>query len=487
MRKAHRCTQTRLDSSAIAHLELNLQCRDEIIPILFALKHIYLHPELRDEILRLVTADVNADSSSQHGREGFDYWQILVLAAVRLGCDLKYDRLQDLAENHRKLRHLMGIGDWDEATSFDWRRIRDNIRLVKSETIARVYQHVAAEGQRLDREAAKTARVDSFVMETNIHYPTESSLLWDGLRTIIRLCVLVADELELCGWRQHAHLRRKIKSLCREIARVSGSKAPASKKKLQKLYARLLARSEKILQQAENLVHSAPADDLATAGRLEQIGVFIERTRQVAGTAYRRVILGEKVPNEDKLFSIFEPHTQLYRRGKAGQDNQFGRLAMIYEDGAGFITHHYLLGRHEQDAQAAVPQTRIVQQRLGGAIEEISFDRGFHSQENERELKQIVAHPCLPKRGAMQSAQQQKDASVRFRAARQRHPGVESAIGALQAGNGLKRSRDRSELGFERYLCLAILGRNLHVLGRLLIAQQSPDSLAAHSKRKQAA
>jgi len=486
MRRTH-CPQARLDCDTIAELELNLQCRDEIIPILSALKHIYLQSQLRDEILRLIASDVNADTRSDYGREGFDYWQILVLAAVRLGCNLDYDRLQDLAENHRKLRHMMGIGDWDEATSLDWRRIRDNVCLLKPETVARLYQLVAGEGQRLDTEAAKTARVDSFVMETNIHYPTESSLLWDGLRKIIGLCALLAADLELSGWRQHAHWRRKIKSLCREIGRVSRSKAAGSKKKLQRLYAKLLARAEKLLTRAENLVQTAVFTDLATAGRIEQIRVFIERTRQVAGTARRRVILGEKVPNADKLFSIFEPHTQLYRRGKAGQENQFGRLAMIYEDGAGFITHHYLLNRDEQDADVAVPQTRIVQQRLEGAIEEISFDRGFHSQENERELKKIVAEPCLPKRGVREYAEQMHTASVTFRAARQRHPGVESAIGALQAGNGLKRSRDRSELGFERYLCLAILGRNLHVLGKLLIAQQSPGSLAAQSKRKAAA
>jgi hypothetical protein len=160
---------------------------------------------------------------------------------------------------------------------------------------------------------------------------------------------------------------------------------------------------------------------------------------------------------------------------------------MIYEDGAGFITHHYLMGRNEVDADVAVKQTKLVQKRLDGAIEDISFDRGFHSAENERQLKKVVSSPCLPKRGVQEFAEQMKKAPVRFRAARQRHPGVESAIGALQSGNGLKRSRDRTQIGFERYLCLAILGRNLHVLGKLLIAQQSPESLASRSKRKHAA
>ena len=94
---------------------------------------------------------------------------------------------------------------------------------------------------------------------------------------------------------------------------------------------------------------------------------------------------------------------------------------------------------------------------------------------------------CLPKPGAKQSVQQQASATIQFHRARQRHPGVESAIGALQSGNGLKRCRDRSEVGFDRYVALAILGRNLHTLGKLLIAQQDADCQAATSKRKRAA
>jgi hypothetical protein len=486
MRKSH-STQRRFDCEAIENVELNLECRDEIIPILFALQHIYGNAELRDEVLRLVGQDVNATSRPDRGRDGFGYWQILVLAAVRLGCKLDYDRLQDLAENHRKLRHLMGIGQWDEKTSFTWKRIRDNVCLLKPQTIAAISDVIVAEGHRLNPEAAKTARVDSFVVETNIHYPTESSLLWDGLRKIIELSALVTLDLDLPGWRQQAHLRKKIKNLHREISRVAASKKPSAKKKLKKLYAKLLKQTKIVLERAEKLVKNAAATDMRTLGRIEQIRTFIERTRQVAGTAYRRVILGETVPNEDKLFSIFEPHTQLYRRGKAGQENQFGRLVMVYEDGAGFVTHHYLMARDEQDADVTVEQTRIVQERLGGAMEEISFDRGFYSKENESDLKQMVASPCLPKRGMSEFAEQIKNSSVEFRAARQRHPGVESAIGALQSGNGLKRSRDRSEIGFERYLALGFLGRNLHILGKLLIIQHSPTSLAGQSKRKQAA
>ena len=213
----------------------------------------------------------------------------------------------------------------------------------------------------------------------------------------------------------------------------------------------------------------------------------MERTRHVCNTARRRVLEGETVPNEEKLFSVFETHTQLYKRGKAAEPVQFGRLVMVYEDSAGFITHCHLLPRDQDDRGAVVAQTRQLQKRMGGRIERASFDRGFHSPENQRELAKIVASLCLPMPGAKQAAQQQQDATIEFHQARQRHPGIESAINALQAGNGLGRCRDRGETGFKRYLQLGVLGRNLHVLGKILLAREDTDCKAAFSQRKKTA
>ena len=137
MRKAME-RQGRFDCEIVSHVRLNLECRDEIIPILRSLQQIYSLPALRDQILRLVAKDVNPDSRVDLGREGFDYWQIVVLAAVRRGCSLDYDKLQDLAEQHRTLRQITGIGDWEEGPSFNWRRIRDNVCLLRPETIEEI-------------------------------------------------------------------------------------------------------------------------------------------------------------------------------------------------------------------------------------------------------------------------------------------------------------------------------------------------------------
>ena len=490
MRKAFD-PQGRLDCPAVDQVKLNFNCRSKIIPILRALQYIYSQPPLFKTILRLVAADVNQESDPRCGREGLDYWAILVLAAVRLGCDYDYDQLQDLADNHRQLRQIMGIGAWqDEEESFTWRRIHDNVCLLKPDTIEKINHLIVEAGYTLTPEAVETVRADSFVVETNIHYPTESSLIRDGLRKVLSLAAQLAVLYGLVGWRQHKYLWKKIKRLVRNIERIAARKKPGYQEELKPLYRELLATAKSVLDRAEELQNTVVKEDAAEPEpwTLEaQLAVFVERTRQICGTAYRRVLLDETVPNEEKLFSVFEPHTQLYKRGKASQPIQFGRLVLVYEDGAGFVTHYLVMPREAQDRDVVVKETRRVQKRLKGRIKRASFDRGFHTPENQEAMAKIIDQPCLPKPGARQAAQQDKEANVAFHQARQRHPGIESAIGALQSGNGQARCRDRSELGFIRYVGLGILGRNLHVLGKLLIASEAPDSEAAYSKRKSAA
>ena len=486
--------QRRLDCPSVTKVPLNLNCRNETVPILRGLQHIYSRPEVREPILRAIARDVNGKSKAHRGRPGLDYWEILVLAAARLGCGFNYDQLQDLAENHRALRQVMGIGDWNEEQKdkrrFDWRRIRDNLTRLRPETIEQINQVIIREGHRLDPKAAQTVRGDSFVAATNIHFPTDNSLIGDGLRKVLGLAAMLAQRFGADGWRQHKHLYRKAKRLSRKIQRIAARKGNDCQQRLKKPYRELLDLADMVCARADTLretLRKISPGDVEALALHHELESFLQRTRQVCGTARRRVLGGETIPNREKLFSIFETHTQLYKRGKAGQPMQFGRLVLIYEDGAGFITHYHVLPRDKSDRDVVVQQTRKAQKRHQGRIRRASFDRGFHSPENQKELAKIIQHPCLPMSGAHQAAQQEKTASIEFRESRQSHPGIESAIGALQSGNGLERCRDRTERGFARYIGLGVLGRNLHVLGKLLIAREAPDCQAAHSRRQRAA
>ena len=321
-------------------------------------------------------------------------------------------------------------------------------------------------------------RGDSFVVETNIHYPTDSSLIADGLRKVLGIAVTLAGLFGLIGWRQHKHLYRKARRLVRKIERIAARKGNDYQERMKKPYRELLEVAEMLLTRADTLRETVQkygtftsAETLALDKELE---TFVRRTRQVCDLARRRVLEGETIPNDEKLFSIFETHTQLYKRGKAGEPVQFGRLTLVYEDGAGFITHYYVLPRDQGDRDVVVEQTRVVQKRHQGKIRRGSFDRGFHSPEIQKELAEILEHPCVPMPGSKQAAEQEKTASVEFRNARQSHPGIESAIGALQSGNGLKRCRDRSEKGFERYIGLGCAGTQSSCVGQTADRPGSP-------------
>lgn len=367
-------------------------------------------------------------------------------------------------------------------------KIRNNICLLRPETIDKISQLVVAAGHDIVPEAIEKVRADSFVMETNIHYPTESSLIRDGLKKIISMCVEWAQEYVLSGWRQHDHLWKTIRKLVRKIERIAQKKGPNSVKRMQQPYRDLLEKAQRIIKRARQLcsdVGPGQASEKDIFGP-PSLPAFIARTERVMDTARRRVLKGETIPNSDKLFSVFEPHTQLYKRGKAGQPIQFGRQLLVFEDAAGFIVQRTVMNRDEGESEVAVKQTTMLQQRFHDGVKRLTFDRGFHSPDNQTPLSELVENLCLPKPGAKQSVQQLEAADDEFLAARQNHSGIESAIGALQTGNGMQRCRDRSEIGFERYVSLAILGRNLHTLGKLLIAEENETAVAGHSRRKSA-
>jgi transposase, IS5 family len=485
--------QPRLDCPPVDAVPLNLNCRDEIVPILRALQHVYGQAQLRQELLDLVGKDVNGDSSPDRGREGLSYWTIMVLAAVRLGCNFDYDKLQDLAEQHRTLRLMMGIGDWEDQTDFDWRRIRDNLCLLRPQTLEKINHLIVAAGHELAPEAIEAVRGDTFVVETNIHYPTESTLIEDGLGKVVTLAAALAEAHGQPGWRQHEHLLQNVKEIVGEISRASRAKSKGADR-LKPGYQRLLSLAEDLLQRARDLLRTlrfrAKGEGIdwlgaGCAGRREELWHYLQLTEKVCGTARRRVLLGETVPNAEKIFSIFEPHTELIKRGKQPDPIQYGHKVLVIEDAVGFICHYAVVANGVLDQDVLVPAMTELQQRVEGKIKGASFDRAFHTPDNQEKLAAIVDHPCIPKKGRLSGRKQQEEATVEFRQARQSHPGIESAIGALQSGNGQERCRDKSKLGYERYVGLGILGRNLQVLGKLLLAQEDSKCEAAQSKRKQ--
>jgi IS5 family transposase len=485
--------QLMLGTTSVERVQLNSNCRDEIVPVLRGIQEVYDTPDLRQAVLDLIARDVNRETRADRGRRGLDYWQIFVLASVRLGCDLDYDKLQDLAENHRALRAIMQLGPWDEDVSFDWRRLRSNVARVGHETLERINTLVVAHGQRLAAGAARAIRVDTFVVKTPIRYPTDVSLMRDGLRSLLRVGSPLAETLEASGWRQHRKWHKKVRQQARQAEKAAMGRGSNRTVRMRRAFVAFFDTADTLLARAQTLL--AQADKV-----LPQIGLrfeiplltfelddFVRVTTQVVDVAKRRILHDEPVPTDDKIFSVFEPHTQLINRGKRPNPCEFGHRVLVVEDAVGFVGYYQVMDPGQMDQDVPVTAVTEAQARFQEAIASASFDQGFHTPENQQDLADLVEHPCLPKRGWRQGAEQAEQADEEFRTARRLHPGVESAIGALVRGNGLDQCRDRTYSGFLRFVGLAILGRNLHVLGKLLIQRADATCAAAQSKRQRRA
>lgn len=460
MRKAHD-TQLKLDVPAHLDIEFDPHSRHELEPILMALKHLYDNPQVLKPILKLIAKDVVGDKAPHRGCPGLSYWEILVLAATRLGCNLDYDALADLANHHKKLRRLMGVGDWEDEKRFPYNTIRDNIVKLSEATIRQISHVIVAEGHRLKPEAIKKVHGDSVVVQTNIHYPTDSSLLVDGIRKMLSVSAKLGAMFALTTWQHYRTRLRPAKHLHRKIQKIASSRRADKNEKLKEPYQQLLAEAVTIASQAfefkQNLNVAILAPKVAQAKAQKLIGeleYFLLVTLYVAWQAESRVLNEEAVPNDQKIFSLFEIHTELINRGKVPFPIEFGHRCFFVEDQIGFIVDFKVMENGLTDEKVVVPLMKALQKRMQNRIEVASFDKGCYTPSNVKELEAIVNVACLPKKGYLTGEAKLREDATPFRKARRWHPGIESAIHALVVGKAV--CRDKGAAGYHSYVALGV-------------------------------
>jgi hypothetical protein len=192
---------------------------------------------------------------------------------------------------------------------------------------------------------------------------------------------------------------------------------------------------------------------------------FIAHAERQIDQILRRVVEGENIPHDEKVFSVFEEHTEWISKGKAGVSQELGLKVCILEDQYRFILHHYVI-QNQTDDQVAVKMVSDTQGKFA-ELSSCSFDKGFHSPKNQEELKSLLNQVVLPRKGRLSTEALQIEHSDEFIHARHQHAAVESAINALE-NHGLDRCPDHGIAGFERYVALAVLARNLQILGAIL-------------------
>jgi len=464
----------------IAEIEFDVFSRHELVPILMALQHLYVNrPQVLEKICALIQADISRRPNPKLGCIGMSQWEVLVLSALRLGANLDYDQLSDLATCHLKVRQMMGLSHWDQKR-YPKSTVHDNLSTLSPATIQNISALIVAEGHRQRPKAIEKLRGDSYVMKKNIHYPTDANLLLDGVRKVIALCAAMAARVPLPGWRQHAHQLAKARRMKRRIDKVAHSRSKNKDQSLADGYRQLLDHSRMIVERA--LVSYEQVKTLNAVAPLvvrrlneqlaSELQYFLGATEYMADLATRRVIAQETIAHEEKFFSLFEPDAELINRGKTPQPIEFGHRVLIVEDSAGFIVHASVMAPGQTDEKTPVGLMGELQRRFHGKIQAVSFDKGFWSPSNLDALRAMVPLAVLPKKGKRSGADAEREGSKAFGRLRKWHAGVESAIHALQTGNGLSVCRDKGIEGYQRYLALGVLGRNLQRLGTIFLEKE---------------
>jgi IS5 family transposase len=223
--------QAELGELSIGSIVLDRKSRDDIPKLLVGLQYIYTHRELRDEVFGILQEVIpqradGKNASSALGRPGMDQWKILVLGVVRLGLDADYDRLQELANQHGTLRQMLGHADWYDKQAYEVQTLKDNLRLFTPEILGRINTAVVRAGHALLKKSPDdvlSGRCDSFVVETDVHFPTDINLLLDAVRKLIEFSAQISDKLALPGWRQSKYHLRQFKKLYRKIQQLRRS------------------------------------------------------------------------------------------------------------------------------------------------------------------------------------------------------------------------------------------------------------------------
>ena len=460
----------------IANIEFDLQSRDEIPKLLMGLQYIYHTAPIREKVFK-VLKQIVPKKSHENGRPGMDLWKILVLGTLRLNCNWDYDKVQQMANNHHKLRQMLGHSETDFDSNYALQTIRDNIVLLTPPILDQINQVVVKAGHSIittTKDHQLRGSCDSFVVETDVHYPTDTNLLFDGMRKMISLIAIICSEIGITAWRQ-SHLNiTKIKRILRVIQRLkrSTSKDEAKKQK----------RDQLIVSEHQNYIHVCQGFVLKakeTIRILRELGIlsisqdlrlstveqYIRHAQRQIDQIRGRVVLGEKIAHEEKVFSIFQPHTEWISKGKAGVPQELGLKVCVLKDQYGFLLHHRVMQQQTDDkvVVAIVQEAKDRFENLVGC----SFDKGFYSPDNQRELANILDYVILPKKGRLSAKDKEIEQTEEFVESRRKHSAVESCINALE-NHGLDRCRDHGLHGFKRYVALSILARNIQILGHLI-------------------
>ena len=333
-------------------------------------------------------------------------------------------------------------------------------------------------------EDGQKLRVDSTVVQTDVHHPTDNTLLWDVVRVVTRLIGRLAEAVQqrIRGFRKRTRAARR---RMQEIQRLT----PKQRYERQtEKYRELIGVTEEVVDSAQRVVAQTRkargknlVADLAIGELRKEIDHYCELGERVIDQARRRVLQGEQVPNTEKIYSIFESHTDLIKRGKVQTPLEFGHKVFLAESAQGLITQYQVLEGNPCDEQQVEPSLQHHKETFGHAPELYGSDRGFFSEKNVKSCKRNgVKVVCIPQRGGKKTrVREAYEKSPAFKKGQRFRAGIEGRISVLFRGRGMKRCPAEGRQRFELWVGAAVLANNLMRIAALLTKRSSRKRRAA--------
>jgi IS5 family transposase len=427
------------------------------------------------DLLELVRQDLERGlKNPATGRSGLTAPQVLRSLILMRVKNLDYRELQErIADGYT----------WRQFTDFYSQHVPQHhafhraFNRLTPQTLQAVNQVVVQAAIDLGLEDGQKLRVDTTVVETDIHHPTDNTLLWDVVRVVTRLVVRFAEAVQQ-GVQGFRNRRRAARRRMQEIQRMT---TPQRQERQTEKYRQLIGMTQEVVESARGvLAHTRKAGGKSLAVELairqlrQQIDHYCGLGDRVIDQARRRVLEGEQVPNPEKIYSIFEPHTDLIKRGKVQTPVEFGHKVFLAESAQGLITQYEVLAGNPGDENHVESSLQCHQETFGHAPVLYGSDRGFYSQKNVRSCEQGgVKVVCIPQRGGKKTAQRQAyENSPVFKKGQRFRAGIEGRISVLFRGRGMKRCRAEGRQRFELLVAAAVLANNLMRIADLLTKKQ---------------
>jgi len=432
--------------------------------LIAALQYLYVNPEWNEKIFTLLSEKITKGKKST-GRKGMSLWEIFVLSQVRLCLNISYDELHYRANFDELLRGVLGIlpTDFTRGKEYEYQNIYDNVSLLDDALLKEINDVIVEVGHQVFKKKEKAAlrlKTDSFVVETDTHFPTDYNLLWDSARK----CIDIADQLQVPGWRKSKSWRKELKGLMRTVGKTSASGGKNKQERIKDAASAYLKKARTLQGKVEKVVNSHVARDKEEMAKIVVLDYFFQMLIKHIDLVDRRLIKGEKIPHQEKVFSVFQDYTEMIKKGKLHPSVEIGKKLAITTD-----QHHLIvdwqIAENQTDNQLTLPIAKRLTSKY--TVQSLSVDRGFSDKQDKALLEELIREVIMPKKGKRNAEEKALEQAPAFKRLKNKHNAIESNINELEK-RGLNRCPDRTRKNFNRYIGLAITAYNLHKIGRKL-------------------